>query len=596
MTEDGRPSSKTVGKLRPSQVVTMHGPGAVVDLPEISVIVGGLNHWFTQPADRVFEPRLQAFLGKRAFYRPPQAFDGERGGVPSFLFPEWLVCPRCRLLAPFTKFGERTTRGEFHYVCQRSEEHNGARSPDAFPARLMLACSKGHLDDFPWRKWAHGQAPDCGGGDLELLDDGRTGAISDLRVKCKGCSKSNSLSGAFKKDVDFKCSGRRPWLGPKDHEANCKEAPRTLLRGASNAYFSVVASALSIPPWSDPIQSDITPYRDVIEQAGGDFDLFASGVEGGFYRLGDLRERYTLEQIWKAFIAEPETEADLRRKEWESLRQPTAAHAQTAEFEIHDREVPAGLSGFVCRVTAVTRLREVRVLRGFTRIDSRADLGEVSDFKELQISVADIGLKENNWLPGIDLRGEGIFLELDEDRISAWENSAIVQAEAAVMSERFDEMMRQRGETGRQFRGMRYELLHTLAHVLIRELALECGYGSSSLRERIYCSSGDSPMSGILIYTASSDSEGSLGGLVDQASPQRLGQIFEGAFREAAFCAQDPLCGLAEMGGGAHLNGAACHACVLLAETSCEHGNRMLDRSVLVETIGSRGLAFFAGA
>jgi hypothetical protein len=145
----------------------------------------------------------------------------------------------------------------------------------------------------------------------------------------------------------------------------------------------------------------------------------------------------------------------------------------------------------------------------------------------------------------------------------------------------------------REFPGMRYVLLHTLAHVLIRQLALDCGYSSSALRERIYCRTSDEAMAGLLIYTASSDSDGSLGGLVDQAGPDRLGSVLANALRESAYCASDPLCGGGDIGAATNLNGAACHACLLLAETSCEFGNRLLDRATLVETLGDRGMAFF---
>ena len=143
---------------------------------------------------------------------------------------------------------------------------------------------------------------------------------------------------------------------------------------------------------------------------------------------------------------------------------------------------------------------------------------------------------------------------------------------------------------------MRYVLLHSLAHALIRRLCLHAGYSSSALRERIYSASGAQPMAGLLIYTASSDSEGSLGGLVDQATPDRFGAVLQDALSDVELCAQDPLCGAGEISGAAGLNGAACHACLLLAETSCETSDRFLDRAVLVETLGRFGRWFFRGA
>lgn len=584
--------SPKIGKLRPSQVVTQHGPGAVVDLPELSVILAGINHWFVSGDDRVLEPRLERFLKKRALYRPPQSGPGKFGGLPSFIFPEWLVCPRCRKLAPYRDFTMQKWWGGAEFKCNRDHKSHGQSHPVAFPARFMVACPNGHLDDFPWWQWVHQGSGPCSG-PLELIDDGRTGAASDLRVRCSKCDASRSLGDAFNPGTLGPCAGRRPWIGPKDHET-CDQMAKTILRGASNAYFSIIASALSIPPWSDPIQMEITPYREVLAQAD-DFAKLKAGVEQGFYKLGDLLGRYSLDEVWKAFQAEPEAEEDLRRKEWEAFQHTEVPHDKKTEFEIHSRLVPSRYQGELSRVVAASRLREVRALRGFTRIESQAELGEVTDIEELKVAVAKLGLKENDWLPGIDLRGEGVFLELDESTVEAWEMQAKVAAEGSALGHRYGTWRTGRGDGGRPFPGMRYVLLHTLAHMLIRQLSLDCGYSASSLRERIYCAGTDDPMSGILIYTATSDSDGSLGGLVDQAVPDRLGPLLLEGLRAAAFCAQDPLCGLAEMGGVAHLNGAACHACLLLAETSCEHGNRLLDRSVLIRTLGDRGLEFFGG-
>lgn len=592
MTNDAAPAhNPKVGKLRPSQVVTQHGPGAIVDLPELSVIVAGINHWFVTGEDRVPEPRLERFLKKSAFYRPPQPGPGKFGGLPSFIFPEWLVCPRCRLLAPQSDFHLSKRFGGAEFKCPRDDKRHGKSHPVAFPARLMVACPSGHLDDFPWWHWVHeGNAP-CSG-PLELQDIGQSGAASDLRVKCTKCDASKGLGDAFTPGALDGCTGRRPWLSPKDHEP-CNEKPRTILRGASNAYFSIVASALSIPPWSDPIQQDLAAHREVIGQAD-DFEQFNAGVKGGFYKLGDLLERYTIEQVWKAFQAEPEEEDDLRRKEWDAFRHPEAKAPEGTEFEIHDRPVPPRYAEPIERVVAASRLREVRALRGFTRIDSSSDLGEVTDIEELEVRVAPIGLKEDTWLPGIDLRGEGVFIELSEKRLQQWEQQPEVIDRGAAIGLRFGEWQQSRSTHARPFPGMRYVLLHTLSHVLIRQLSLDCGYSSSALRERIYCASDGDSMAGILIYTATSDSDGSLGGLVDQAVPDRLGPLLMDGLRGAGFCAQDPLCGLGEIAGAAHLNGAACHACLLLAETSCEHSNRLLDRSVLVRTLGGDGLEFFA--
>ncbi len=587
-----------VGKLRPSQVVTQHGPGAVVDLPDLSVIVAGINHWYPTPADLVPEPRLQAFLRVKHLYRPPQPAKEKFGGVPAFMFPEWLVCPRCRYLAHWTKFSPVYGFSFANFRCPRTghpAHGSGGKSPDAFPARFMVACPRGHLDDFPWEAWVHRGADAPCSSQLELIDTGSSGSANDLMVKCTSCDSSRRLGDAFSGTAHSSCSGRQPWLGPNDRES-CTETARTILRGASNAYFSVVASALSVPPWSDPIHQEIAPYLDVILDQAKSKEQLHAGVKAGFYDLGDLVERHSLDDIWAAATSEAEVEPDLRRREWLALTFPDTASHPGTEFEVKRQAVPPVAAGRVDLVVAGLRLREVRALRGFTRLDSSPELGDELDVSELNVTMAPIGKeKKPSWLPAIDLRGEGIFVRLDEEALSKWESTAPVVNESERRASQWQAWLAEHGRDEQPFRGMRYVLLHTLAHALIRQLSLESGYSASALRERIYCDTGDRPMAGLLIYTASSDSDGSLGGLVDQAKPDRLGPLLMDALQESGHCSQDPLCGGQDLGGHAHMNGAACHACMLLAETSCEFGNRLLDRATLYPTIGNRGIEFFDG-
>jgi hypothetical protein len=406
------------------------------------------------------------------------------------------------------------------------------------------------------------------------------------------CGRQKPLGDAFRKDAIGSCSGRRPWLSPSHYDKGCNESVKTILRGASNAYFAVVSSALSIPPWSDPIHQELAPYREQLKQAKS-LDHLKQGIELDFYGVGDLLERYTIEQLWKALQAQPEVEEDLKRREYISFLHPEAKVESKTEFEISRRKVSDRYVARLSLVVAASRLREVRALRGFTRLDSIPDLGERTDVSELEVRLAQLGLKDIDWLPGIDFRGEGVFVRLDDAALSAWEARHEVKQEAVRLTRQFDEWRKGRSLDERPFPGMRYVLLHTLAHTLMRQLALNCGYSSSALRERIYCKTGDDAMAGLLIYTASSDSEGSLGGLVDQAAADRFGPLLTEALHEAAFCASDPLCGGGEIGTATNLNGAACHACLLLAETSCEFGNRLLDRSALVETLGDRRIAYF---
>lgn len=583
-----------VGKLRPTQVVTQHGPGAIVDLPDLSVVIAGIDEWWRNQTDRVAEPRLEAFLKTTGLYRPPLPGPNAFGSVPAYIFPEWLVCPfsRCRMLARKEKFEWIDPVGEFR--CPRRDRHPGNTIVAAFPARFMVACPKGHLDEFPWERWVHTSKGALCGGPLRLEDEGRSGSVSDLLVCCDGCDQERRMGRVFERGSFKRCSGRRPWLGPSDREIDCEETPRVILRGASNAYFPIVASALSIPPYSDPIQRDIAPFSDTLEKLSDVAELETIADIG---LLGDLLTKYTADEVLTAaqgVVAEIER---LRPDEYHAFLNPPDPAQPPHEFEVRHVGVPeVWEASRLATVAAATRLREVRALRGFTRIESGVDIGDLVDVAKLNVNIAPIGPADATWKPAVELRGEGVFLSIDERSLCMWEDKPQIRARSLELSVKFNEYQVDRSDDERQwhpFPGVRYVLIHSLAHALIRRLCLDAGYSSSSLRERIYSTIGDHTMAGLLIYTASSDSEGSLGGLVDQASPVRFGSVLRDALQEAELCTQDPLCGTGELGGSAELNGAACHACLLLPETSCEASNRFLDRSVLVETLGQFDRSFF---
>ena len=586
-----------VGSLRPTQVVSQRGPGAVVDLPELSVVIAGIDEWRVTGADRIAEPRLEAFLRVTGLFRPPQPGPGTVG-VPAYVFPGWLVCPmgKCRLLAPTERFQwVPPPAGEFR--CPRDGRHSGKTRVSAFPARFMIACPKGHLDDFPWDSWVHTGAGGSCGGHLRLDDEGRSGSVNDLVLHCESCGARRDMGGVFEPGALKACSGRRPWLGPSNHEVGCNETPRVILRGASNAYFSVVASALSIPPYSEPLQIAIAPFVDTLLKLDT-VDKINQAAKLGL--LGDVLERHTPDDVLDAARGKVTEVERLRPDEYRAFLDPPQPAQPPHEFEVRHVGVPRGTeAGRLATVAAATRLREVRALRGFTRIDSGFDIGDLADVAELNIDMAPLGAKDVTWRPAVELRGEGIFVSLDEQALRTWENEPQIKARTAELSKSFRDHQADRsdGERGRQpFPGMRYVLLHSLAHALIRRLCLEAGYSSSALRERIYSASGQDPMAALLIYTASSDSEGSLGGLVDQAVPHRFGPVLLAALQDTELCAQDPLCGADELSGTAGFSGAACHACLLLSETSCEASNRFLDRATLVETVGRFGRWFFRGA
>jgi hypothetical protein len=202
---------------------------------------------------------------------------------------------------------------------------------------------------------------------------------------------------------------------------------------------------------------------------------------------------------------------------------------------------------------------------------------------------------ELEWVPANEVHGEGIFIQFDEAAVAEWEKREAVKRRSRKLEGGHKGWRNARKLAPDEgYPGIRYAMVHTFAHLLLRELALECGYNAASIRERIYAKSGDEhPMAGVLLYTASSDSDGTLGGLVELGKKEHLGRLIEHALSRAEICSSDPLCAEHNPENDRSLHVAACHACTFIAETSCERGNRYLDRALLVQTLADSESAFF---
>lgn len=239
------------------------------------------------------------------------------------------------------------------------------------------------------------------------------------------------------------------------------------------------------------------------------------------------------------------------------------------------------------RVSLLHKLRETRAFVGFSRIYPGDDLTQEERWKL-------VALEKKRWLPAVIVRGEGIFLKFREDLLGAWVEKFGLAHESrfSLINHHMGELRERRHQQPKLI-SPKHVLIHTFAHLLINELVYECGYGSASLRERIYSADGENPMSGVLIYTAAGDSEGSMGGLVQMGQPGHLEAVVARALEKARWCSSDPVCIESKGQGPDSCNLAACHSCALLPETSCEEQNRLLDRGAVIGTIENPSSGFF---
>lgn len=596
-----RPRPIILGELRGSQIITTFGPGAVIDQPTASLILAGTDYWTVGDDLRIDEPRLTALMRVRALYRPRRRSDRGMRGIPAFVFPTYLVCPRCQRLATHEQF---QFDGRF-FRCRNRQGHReqdpDSRLPRAFPARFVVACTAGHLDDFPWSHYVHrGRPTECDPLELTFFESSESGAISDLFVHCRQCRDTRSMEDAFDDGAERAlgpCSGRRPWLD--DNEESCQERPRTVLRGASNLYFPMIQSALSIPEWDDPIHIALAHHEQDLARIDN-LDRLRMALElGVLSRLQD----FSPEAIWEALearrrvAAEPPSPLDLRFEEFMALQHtPDPALAAEREFQTTFVDTPPAFAHLIERLVIVRRLREVRALDAFTRIDAPPDLLLEDDEALQRVRRQILGRVGNDWRPAVELLGEGIFVALSEPALREWQERSDVERRRVALEAAYRRWRAARDLPDAPFPGARFVLLHSLAHMLITALALDCGYSSTSIRERIYSSTDqDRPMAGILLYTATPDSDGSLGGLADQGQTDRFERLLRLSLQRGSYCSSDPLCAHAAPGEIGHTNGAACHACLLVSETSCERSNHFLDRAHVVGTVTQLGIEYFRG-
>jgi len=591
-----------------------YGPGAIIDFraggrqgAPVSVVAAGLEQWEERAHTRglanpqtVFEPRLQKKLGVSGFRLPPVSPDDEK--YPEVLigvrFPGWLLCPSCdRVMAAMDWAHEPGEAARYCSHC--TAERAGTERVFAVPVRFITACQHGHLDDFPWHHWVRHRNGCTHRKDLFLKAEGA--GLPGLYLSCPKCKARRSMEKIFKKAsmADLRCRGRRPWLSGKDQ--GCSLKPVVLQRGASNLYFPQVASALDIPPWSDQVQYLLgqywQPLLDTVDAQQRAAFLGMIWPQLGIVdmTLNDLTQ--SVEHRIRV-INEPERQ-NLRWDEYQQLAiDQGGAAPPDREFEVRPVDVPPELQPFIKRLVRVVRLREVRALTSFSRIEppSRVATEGGEGDEEKRIMPAHLSKAPMNWLPAIEVRGEGIFIEISMDSLSEWETNGAVRKRAeSVRQQLVNSVSISIPEDGELSIALtaRFLLAHTLAHVLMKQLSLECGYSSASLRERLYVGQAPEEMCGLLIYTATSDSDGTLGGLQRQGESDRFSDLFQQAIRGSEWCSSDPLCIEGVSSATEATNLAACHACVLSPETSCEEFNRFLDRGVLVGTPHEPESGFF---
>ena len=633
--------------IRRSQAVSPFGVGAMVDFPgPVSLIHCGLDAWpfnESDPDHREFkiedEKRLSKRLGVSYFVQPPDFRYAKIGSdtndknlnlkLPFARFPKWHVCPRCGLMH------EAALHDKAAPICDGpvgSGKDQGKRHKirKTVQVRFIAACINGHLQDFPWWEWVFQDNRPPRNGRLRMITSG-SASLAGVRILCEEnkdeikINVQRTLTGAFNyilgqpsslSRIEVFCNGSNPALGiPSSNfpSPGCGNHLYPLLRGGSNVYFPHSVSSIYIPTVDKNFKEEVLEILDdylvwtfftMIAQASPDNQISIDNAKFAidkYYPHKDIspnelaeaaNKKLNSEQNENYTVVDTDTpEQAYRRQEYELFSKDIQEGYPKTNLLIRSYEInkyDKRIEEIFDRISLIHKLRETRAFTGFSRIFP-ADTLEDSERRKL------LSHKPKDWLPAIIVRGEGIFLKVKEERIDKWlkSNSEIINFRLATLVQMFNQI-RARRNLDAQPVSPRFVLLHTLSHLIINQLVYECGYGSASIRERLYSSDGQEAMSGILLYTAAGDSEGTMGGLVRMGKPGRIEGVIRRAIEKARWCSTDPVCIESKGQGPDNCNLAACHSCTLLPETSCEEQNRLLDRGLIIGTLKKPEIGFFS--
>lgn len=568
----------SVGDVRQSQMITTFGIGSMVDFVNQTVMICGIDkwNWATEPQYKFNNINLQSMLGVDFFVKPKTSvkenfWDKKQFDVPAVVFPQWLYSPSCKRLVKASK--SNLTKDKYLCYCDKCRGKNSAQ---LLPSRFVLVCPSGHIEDFPYDWWVHegqGQTCTCNKPELKMYYVGNKTDMDSLFIECASCGAKRSMKGASAKNSfsNYHCHGSRPWLGeneqcPSDMK-DPKEPMQMRIRNESSVYFPSTVSALSIPPWSSKLAKKLQSFLGAMKLTDETRKYVVTMALQDYPEI-EYNDALSLLKKLETKSAKTETMQDIMEDEYTAILSHRG-DGENSDYDSHEEAIAEPYEHIIDKVIAIDRLTVVTAMIGFTRLIAPADYNVEN--------LAPLSKTKKNWYPAVEQKGEGIFIKFNQDMLSKW---------TTKVGTRYDDMQSRLEESffANDKFSPQYVFLHTFAHLFIRELANLCGYSAASLKERIYSTyaNGEKQMAGVLIYTSSSDADGSLGGLTEQAQTINMKRIINSMLERAKWCSSDPVCYSTKQQGFMSLNYAACFACTLLPETSCEFRNVLLDRCAVV--------------
>lgn len=582
-----------VGEVRRSQIVMTYGPGSIMNLKSgnatISIMMGELATWdkenvgfnSTTKKQRFFDDRLAKSIEEKYelkvkyFRLPPVELSDKRRGFESEfnpkahlvgnIFPKMMLCRKCYSIKDMHEW-EPDDRSQRRFCPSCSI---GKKYEYVLPSRFIAVCQNGHVDEFPYKAWLQimGKNVDdeCQHNDLQLKQAKGLG-LGNLILSCRECDGFASMGGIFSKRglQSIKCRGRHPWK--IDEFANDGPSCNALLKAqpriSRSVWQPIPVSSIFVPPWDDKTANSIGDWWPRIIKRSNAEERYEY-IKNNLIDINEeTNSSYDLNELSKLVEKEVtnnnKSHYDLKVDEYHAFTKLKDS-IENQHFKSIDVEVPKIINEFVTQISEVSKLREIRALVGFKRLNGRNEITGIGE---------DIKY-ESDWLPATEVYGEGFFIEFDNTKIENFiKNDKSAKKDLRKINKNLTMAEK------------KYIFLHSLSHLIMKGASVEAGYSLSSIRERVYSAE---KQCGILVYTSASDSEGTLGGLSRLAKPQRMLKIFKYAYLNAANCSNDPLCGYGSLSESQENNGSACHSCLLIPETSCENFNSRLSRLIVEE-------------
>lgn len=580
--------------IRPSQFVLTYGVGSILETGGGSRIIPSFRRWGRHFTSHFTEHEIkdasalnqlsQVHDSPRIFKVPTNAelhFKDSKDIYSLEIFPRWAVC-MAHSGSPI--LGKMREKG---YMNCPECAAQGKPQLRLTGIRFVIACTEGHLNDVDWQALVPRNNQDCRHEYFEWIGEGQT--ARELRVNCRRCGSTIRLSDVYKmsRANEIPCAGFFAEDGSEHHE--CGLPARLILRSSSSLRMPEVQSTLTIPHRDIPLYSILasdTYYAVVSEKDTWTISELIKNLEARMIRNKKIRKQdlqiitgysdgelsQVLRQLFRDKTEDKVSDASARLDEFYALLQaserghPPEHSGRRTKFEVEKRRISTVASKdnkwnlpFV--ITPIKTLNVVMVQKGYRRQPGGPGRLVKTFYEDEQ---------GNAWFPGIEAMGEGIFLRL--------ENSAKIP-----LTPRWDEWMTRftRSEDSSSNHPA-FVWWHTLAHRLINALSIDSGYSSASIRERVFVEidkgNPATARGGVLLYSVQTGGDGTLGGLISMAP--KFDRVLARAAANINSCSNDPLCAMQTISDQGD-KGAACYACLLLSETSCEHRNKFLDRILL---------------